>query len=472
MLLEKRGIAMDTPIYNFVENYKTSGISRFHMPGHKGQKFIGCEDADITEIEGADVLGVANGIIAASQANAAHLFCTGQTFYSTEGSSLCIKAMLMAVLMDVRFRKKHVTKEREYILAARNVHRSMIDACALIDIDIEFIECAASESICESKVLPEDIEKYFKNLEKSDIKNYPIAVYITSPDYLGNISDIEGIAKVCEKHFIPLIVDNAHGAYLAFLDKNIHPIKLGAAMCCDSAHKTLPVLTGGAYLHISEKYSERYKEYVKKGLALFGSTSPSYLILQSLDLCNKYIADNYSKRLRKCIDAIENVKKYLKSKEIPIMDTEPLKIVINAFKAGYTGFEISAEIRKYGIECEYADIQFIVLMVTPENIDLDFERIRKWGNCTKLSKYKKNKLILPQIGKSIPERKMTIREAVMSPSKIIDIKDSIGHICAEETVSCPPAVPIVVCGEVIDKNVVNLLEMYNIRNVCVVSLVK
>lgn len=257
---------MDTPIYDFVKKYKESDMSRFHMPGHKGHKFIGCEDLDITEIYGADVLSMASGIIARSQSNASRLFYTGQTFYSTEGSSLCIKAMLMTVLMDARSQRKNDSQEREYILAARNVHRSIIDACALIDIDMEFLTYRSSNSICECKVLPEDIKTYFENIKKENLekniqKNYPIAVYITSPDYLGNIADIAGIAKVCEKYCIPLIIDNAHGAYLAFLECNLHPIKLGAAMCCDSAHKTLPVLTGGAYLHIAVKKSRNWPRH-------------------------------------------------------------------------------------------------------------------------------------------------------------------------------------------------------------------
>lgn len=459
---------MDTPIYDFVKNYKISDMSRFHMPGHKGHKFIGCEDLDITEIYGADVLSMASGIIARSQFNASCLFCTGQTFYSTEGSSLCIKAMLMAALMDARSQRKISGQEREYILAARNVHRSMIDACALIDIDVEFLTCSTSDSICECKVLPEDIEIYFENIKK---ENYPIAVYITSPDYLGNIADIAGIAKVCEKYYIPLIVDNAHGAYLAFLEESLHPIKLGATMCCDSAHKTLPVLTGGAYLHIAPKYKERFAGAIQRGLALFGSTSPSYLVLQSLDLCNRYIADGYRKKLKNCIDSVNKVKKYLKSMSIYVVDTEPLKIVINTAKAGYTGESVAAEMRQYGIECEYADMQFVVLMVTPENNRYDFEKVRQWGSDTRLL-YKKDSLVLKTSPAFYIERQMTIREAVFAPSEVIDIKDSIGRICAEEMISCPPAVPIVVCGEVINENIVNLLEMYNIKNVCVVSLVK
>ena len=164
---------MDTPIYNFVERYKASGMSRFHMPGHKGQRFLGCEDSDITEIDGADVLCMADGIIARSQHNASRLFCTGETLYSAEGSSLCIKAMLMAVLTDSR---RHGSLQHGYILSARNIHRSMVDACALAGLEIEFIINSKSNSICESIVTPQDIEDF---LIKKEEKDYPAAVYIT-----------------------------------------------------------------------------------------------------------------------------------------------------------------------------------------------------------------------------------------------------------------------------------------------------
>ena len=321
---------METPVYDFVTGYMSSGMSRFHMPGHKGQPFLGCECRDITEIEGADVLSMASGIIAESQNNASHLFCTGSTLYSTEGSSLCIKAMLMAVLEDARRRG---SKGNEYILAARNIHRSMVDACALLGIETEFVVNKRSGSICESMVTPQDIENILA-YKKNEGTAYPVAVYITSPGYLGDIADIEGIAGICERYSLPLVVDNAHGAYLAFLEESRHPIKLGAAICCDSAHKTLPVLTGGAYLHISGRYLERYLETARRALALFGSTSPSYLVMQSLDLCNQYLTENYRERLSACVNAVNSIKGYLMDKGICIMETEPLKIVINTACAG------------------------------------------------------------------------------------------------------------------------------------------
>lgn len=124
---------METPVYDYVTEYCRRGMSRMHMPGHKGKVFLGCEPRDITEISGADVLYQAEGILQESQQNAAQLFGAGRTLYSAEGSSLCIKAMLAALMQG------STGEGRKYILAARNVHRAMVDACGLLDLDIKFV---------------------------------------------------------------------------------------------------------------------------------------------------------------------------------------------------------------------------------------------------------------------------------------------------------------------------------------------
>ena len=224
---------MKTPISDFVKKYARNGFSRFHMPGHKGKKILGCEKIDITEIDGADVLSTAAGIIGESENNASSLFKTAHTFYTTEGSSTAICAML-------------ALSGGKKILAARNIHKAFIHACALLDYDVEWLMPQTPENILSCEISGKLVEAKLASMPEK-----PSAVYITSPDYLGNIQDIPGIADVCKKHNIPLLVDNAHGAYLGFLKKSLHPIHLGATVCCDSAHKTLPVLTGGAYLHIA-----------------------------------------------------------------------------------------------------------------------------------------------------------------------------------------------------------------------------
>ena len=543
---------MEIPICEFVKEYADNCYSRFHMPGHKGRKFVGCEKYDITEIEGADVLSHAEGIIKKSQENAAKLFGSGASFYSTEGSSQCIKTMLAVVFADYRRKllKKNADKleklcekkntsvrsfyeneiiekseaitERAYVLAARNVHKSMIDALALLDLDVEFIYPKDADSICVSMVTPADIMEYLEkvsdnteikteevkkipdnaeikmeeveiksgNAERDDIKlsdterknicgkdnkrnMLPMAVYITSPDYLGNTADIEGISKVCEKYDIPLVVDNAHGAYQAFLAEekygNIHPIKSGAAICCDSAHKTLPVLTGGAYIHVSRKYKERFAPYVASYMTMFGSTSPSYLIMQSLDMCNRYIDEKIRQELNKCIGRIEKTKKVLAENNVKLMETEPLKIVIDTAAAGMEGEKLAEELRKYKIECEYADKYFVVLMITPQNDEKDFERLEKWAVETKYKRAAKNKIEPKKLILHRAERVMSIREAAFSPYRKIKVSDAGGSICASQTIACPPAIPIAVCGERIDQNMISIFEEYGIDYVNVVN---
>ena len=158
----------------------------------------------------------------------------------------------------------------------------------------------------------------------------PAAVYLTSPDYLGGMADISALAEVCRKHSTLLAVDNAHGAYLRFLEPSCHPLDLGADLCCDSAHKTLPVLTGGAYLHISRAAPASLRESAKTAMAMFGSTSPSYLTLASLDLCNRYLADGYRDRLREMCGRLEEVRKALTAAGWQVEPSDPLRLTVKA----------------------------------------------------------------------------------------------------------------------------------------------
>ena len=419
---------MNTPIADFVKSYSEKKVARFHMPGHKGVCFTGAEPLDITEIEGADVLYSPSGIIAQSENNASELFGTAHSFYSAEGSTLAIKAMLTLACQRTGAKTRTV-------LAARNVHKAFIYAAALLDLSVEWIYPERDAHICACRLSPKEVENAILSASET-----PCAFYMTSPDYLGNIADVEGIAKICHKHSIPLLVDNAHGAYLAFLKNNIHPIALGADMCCDSAHKTLPVLTGGAYLHISKNAPLEFLTGAREALSLFASTSPSYLILQSLDLCNRYLADGYRERLAECIEKISALKERLSALGYKIQDSEPLKMVIDASAMGISGHRLGSYLRKNLIEPEFCDAQVVVLMATPENGD-DIDTLCSTLENLHVAKYEST-LSAPRFerGRSV----MSIREAILSPQENIPAKYSVGRICASPTVSCPPAIPLAV----------------------------
>ena len=438
-----------TPIVDFVDDYEKKDFSRLHMPGHKGKKHLGCEHLDITEIGGADDLYSANGIIRESEENASSLFHTAYTFYSTEGSTLAIKTMLALV-----------AEHDGYIVASRNAHRSFLHACALLDLDVEWLYPDNFSHLCCCDVTAEKVKRVL-----SGAKKLPCAVYLTSPDYLGNILDIKSIARVCDDFGVPLVVDNAHGAYLAFCDPSMHPIALGAHMCCDSAHKTLPVLTGGAYLHVSEKADKKYINNARSRLALFASTSPSYLILQSLDLCNKTIAEGYVDKIETCIKKVSSTKEELERNGISVYPSEPLKIVIETKKIGYIGTELADILREEKLEFEYADDDYIVAMFTPENDDRDYERlIRAFMNLEKKPAIANDNIRPPK-----PQKVMSIRSAILSQSESVSAYNAEGRVCASPTVSCPPAVPIVMSGELISGEEIALLKRYGIEKVEVVK---
>ena len=289
-------MSMTTPIVDFVRSYAQSGTARLHMPGHKGQSLLGFEPLDITEICGADELYAPEGIIAESEANATRLFGTAHSYYSTEGSSQCIRAMLFLALQGAPQNGK-----RPVLLAARNAHKALLYAAALLDFDIQWLWPAPQDAgaLCSCPVSAAKLTGALQGLAQQGKR--PFGVYITSPDYLGGVQDIAALAEVCKDFGVPLLVDNAHGAYLRFLPQGgQHPIALGAAMCCDSGHKTLPVVTGGAYLHLGKNAPIQDEAAVRNALALFGSTSPSYLILQSLDKCNQVLSEGYPLRLLQC----------------------------------------------------------------------------------------------------------------------------------------------------------------------------
>ena len=445
---------MDTPICDFLEKYSEKNLMRLHMPGHKGEDFSGVEKFDITEINGADVLYSDSGIIKKSRENASLLFGSGKTLYSTEGSSLSIRAM---IYMTVIFAKARGIKP--IIAAGRNAHKSFITAAALLDVDIEWIYPKENrETILSLKITPEDIKNEIDTLEKAGKK--PAAVYITSPDYLGNISDIKGISEVCKSKDVLLLVDNAHGAYLNFLSESLHPIALGADACCDSAHKTLPVLTGGGYLHISKNAPEEFFEYAENAMTLFASTSPSYLILASLDRANGYLADKYREKLEKFVKRVSLLKDNLIKMGFSLEGNEPLKITVSTKSFGYEGVELAGILEEKGIVCEFSDPDYLVMMLSLSNgesstdiIEKAFSEVERRAEITKKA---------PAFTK--PQKRLSVREAVMLPGKRMPSEECAGKILLSPSVNCPPAVSVVVCGEEIDKNAIELMKYYDLKD--------
>ncbi len=445
---------MKTPICDFVKNYVNSNAFRLHVPGHKGNGFLGIESYDVTEIDGADDLYCPTSIILESENNASALFeCP--TFYTTEGSSHAIRAMVYLANIYAKRNNKSTT-----ILATRNVHKSFLTVTSLLNIDVKFIIDNESNSYLSSNITPEFLENYLKVLEV-----LPCAFYITSPDYLGNLADIKGLKKVLDNYGVLLLVDNAHGAYLKFLNASLFPIDLGADMCASSAHKTLPVLTGGAYLHLSNSVFDLLGSEVKTALATFGSTSPSYLILQSLDYANKILSNNFSKELSLVIKKVEVLKDDLNNIGINTNNYEPLKLTVSPKSYGYTGIDLKDYLYSNGIIPEFYDNDYVVLTFSVNTDNKAFEKLLN----ALISLQKRPPILSLPPKPTASERKYSLNQVVFSKFEIVDVKNSENKVYAEINLHCPPAVPIIIPGEIITKEVIKTFIYYNIDKVKVIK---
>ena len=444
---------MSTPICDFVRRYTQSEPARFHMPGHKGVPVLGFEPYDITEIDGADELFTASGIIAESEAQAGALF-GAHTFYSTGGSTLCIQTMLH---LAARYA---VSKgQAPCILAGRNAHKAFINAAALLDIDICWLYPENNDSYISCPIAAAQVKSALQNSGKK-----PVAVYLTSPDYLGNMLDIQAIAEVCHQAGVLLLVDNAHGAYLKFLPQSRHPIDWGADLCCDSAHKTLPVITGGAYLHISYDAPSTLAQQAKASMSLFGSSSPSYLILQSLDAANDRMTA-FRAALVGFLPEKETLVQRLTGYGYAMTGDEPLKITLCPKPFGYTGVQIAEILEENGIYPEFYDPDHVVLMLSPENSAGSLRHLEKT-----LCSLKRSDPIT-ELPPCVPRPDMAIKphQALLSESETLPVEDCLGRISAAAAISCPPAIPLAVCGERIDQHVVDCLRYYGVASCAVIK---
>ena len=345
------------------------------------------------------------------------------------------------------------------IAASRNVHKTFLTAVAMLDMEVDWLYPQNHASYLSCELTAMELDSYLNQASEK-----PAAVYLTSPDYLGSISDIRALAEVCHRQDVLLVVDNAHGAYLKFLPGSLHPIDLGADLCCDSAHKTLPVLTGGAYLHLSPGLDAAVQHQAKNALAMFGSTSPSYLILQSLDGANPYL-EKLPQNLTQFIPLVDHLKQTLTQHGYRLSGSEPMKLTIAAKAYGYTGLELAALLQMQNIMPEFSDPDYLVLMLTPE---IGSDGLAQLNNAL-LQIPQRSAIMQPSPVFSSEERVLSVREAMLAPSEVLPSEKCLGRIAAAPTVGCPPAVPILICGERISHHALSCFAYYGIQECCVVK---
>ncbi|MBO6231024.1 MAG: aminotransferase class V-fold PLP-dependent enzyme [Ruminiclostridium sp.] len=426
---------MKTPIHDFLVQYAESGTARLHMPGGKGLMY----PLDITEISGADELYECGGIIRESERNAAELFGAADTCYSCGGATLAIQAMLAAAC--------EVTGKRR-IAAGRCSHKSLINAAILLGLEIDWIY---PEEFLGCGLSPAGIE----NALKSDTA----AVFLNSVDYLGGEADIASVSAVCKKHGVLLLADNAHGAYKVFTGD--HPLALGADMTADSAHKTLPAITGTAYLHLADS---AYYAPAKAAMRLFGSSSPSYLMLDSLDLCNAYIAGKREEALA-AVSRVKALKELLTADGIVLRESDGMRVTVDANAVGYRGTELAELMREMGAECEMSGERYVVLLFSVVQPEADFGR-----TADILHKIPRRSPLVPAgIPVLRPERVLSPRDAYLAAKTDVPVKSAVGRVCAGVCSPCPPCVPAVMPGELIGEAEAEFLTRYGVSDIAVVS---
>ncbi|MBO5852511.1 MAG: aminotransferase class V-fold PLP-dependent enzyme [Clostridia bacterium] len=419
----------------------TDGVYPFHMPGHKRQSewTQGLYDADITEITGADNLHVPVGIINEAQCYATKLYGTVSTIFMTGGGTAGVLSAISAVCGF-----------GQDVVIARNCHKSVYNACLINHLKAEYVYPAIKHRLgVYGEVLPADVDTAMK---KSGAK----AVVITSPTYEGIVSDIKSIAKVVHKNGGTLIVDSAHGAHLGFT--NYFPKsarELGADIVIESAHKTLPCLTGAALLHICT-HRVSFAE-IQKALGVFETSSPPYPILCSIDRTLKKIKETdlftpYVLRLENFYSKASQLKNlYL----FQSAEFDKGKLVISTEKTNINGFELKNILsQKYKIELEMAMPNYALAMTSVADSNDGFDRLI--GALFEIDK------TLAFENKSTffaPPKCSKVKELWEGGIKeFISAKKAVGRISNEFVYAYPPGSPIIAPGEHFSAEVLEYLS--------------
>ncbi len=438
---------MNSPLFHALKKYSKKNMSSFHVPGHKNNKKALLKNLlslDYTELDETDTLFFSSSCIFAAEENTARLFNAKKTLYSAAGCTSCVQAMLTLVGPCCK------------IITSKTIHISAINTMSLLNQYPCFIKQELDKKTGFLKgISAEDVRQYL--IENPDAK----AVYLTSPDYYGVMADIKNISKLCEKFSVPLLVDAAHGSHLKFLKEDKYPGSLGASMVALSAHKNLPVLTGGAWLNI---HDEKFCNDSKQAMMLFASTSPSYPIMTSLDVCTDWLEKHGRKSFLRLSNRIDKIKKLASLSGIiqASGETDDIKLSLNTAVCGISGQEFHKHLLKHKVQAEFFDDNSVVLIASPFNAERDFRRLEKAILTAKFN-LNENKMKLPYTFES--EFCLSPHDALMQKSTTVNTKQAQGKISAQSICHCPPGVPLIIAGERIkEENVYALLD-YGISHI-------
>lgn len=461
-------------LYDKLKKLRDSNYYAFHMPGHKRNPSLTGADLpyelDITEIDGFDDLHHAEGILLNAQQRAAELYHAEETHYLINGSTV---GLLCAIL--------GCTHRGDRILMARNCHKSVYNAVFLNELRPLYLypELFSSggyeESDLNGYVTPEQVEALLK--ENPDIT----AVIITSPTYDGIVSDVAGIARCVHRRGIPLILDEAHGAHFSFhsyFPKNGNEQK--ADVVIHSLHKTLPSLTQTALLHINGTIADR--DRIRMYLDILQSSSPSYILMASMDECVRLLEKNGKKLFEKYVYLLEDTREQLRHMEYlrlwECICYDRSKILISTADSSisggetikYTGKQLYDELRgEYFLQLEMAAPNYCIAMTSPGDTEAGVRRLVTALKSIdgKLAKYNKNEFLNSGTRSSVSsswdnEQVYSSGEIYKLQKKWISVKyaECAGFISLEYVYFYPPGIPLIIPGERISEETVRQIKEY------------
>ncbi len=440
--------------------YTNSDSYPLHMPGHKRQirSFDDPYSIDITEIDGFDNLHHPEGILLEAQQRAADLFGADETHFLVNGSTSGILSAVAAASFP-----------GGRILMARNCHKSACHAAILSRQDVTWLYPPMDEERgIFGSISPDEVKNA---LENADSK--VSAVLITSPTYDGVVSDIRTIAGIVHQAGAILIVDEAHGTHFSmspYFPKSA--LSCGADLVIQSLHKTMPSLTQTALLHVKGERADREK--LTKALERYQSSSPSYVLMASIDECIRLMREKgtqmyqnfagHLKDFREQLDTMQTL--HLLTGEEPQLaafDYDPSRIVVSSECSGMTGKELGDLLRKsYHLEPEMASFRTLTAILTaadtPEGINrlktalLEIDReLTEKGSCRKTNP--------PFIKWPRPLTEMPMWEAEEQPFEPVALEKSCGRISAEFVYLYPPGNPFLVPGEQIPEELPELIGL-------------
>lgn len=445
-------------LYNDLISYVEKNIYPFHMPGHKRNiQKISMENPfkiDITEIEGFDDLHHPCGVLKEIMEEAANFYGTKKTYFLINGSTAGILSAIGAA-----------TKAGEKILVARNSHKSVYNAVYLGDLTPVYVYPEIiNEFGINGEITPHEIENALRG--NPGIK----AAVITSPTYEGVVSNIKEIAELLHKRDIPLIVDEAHGAHFGMHEEFPQTsINLGADVVIQSIHKTLPSLTQTALLHVNSDRVSHTK--LKRYLSIYQSSSPSYILLSSIDSCIGCLKERgpelfgeyvpILKKYRKLIGGLKNIMLFNDFAENNHMGqaVDISKIVLSVKGTDYTGMDLYNELlERYHLQVEAACGDYIIVMTSCFDGEEGFESL--FNALAEIDKKLHCQKEKPFVQGVRTNARISIAKALEAETKELLMEDALGKMSAEYLYLYPPGVPIIVPGEVITEEIIKVCRNY------------